>query len=103
MYGADKGTFLGAGCVLVSWLGELDTFVEKLIQVFKVAPTGAVVVLIAGTFLLGFLAALLVMRLRKPPKRPPGPDPPPAPSELEKHIARLKKALKSNEELWRFH
>jgi cellulose biosynthesis protein BcsQ len=89
--------------VLVSWLGELDTFVEKLIQVFKVAPTGAVTVLIAGTFLIGFLAALFVVRLRKPGKGAPGPDPPPPSSELDKHIARLKKALKSNEELWRFH
>ena len=85
--------------MLVSWLGELDTFVEKIIQVFTVAPSGAVAVLIVGTFLIGFLAALLLVRLRGKGPRPS----PPAPSELEKHIARLRTALRSNEELWRFH
>jgi cellulose biosynthesis protein BcsQ len=92
--------------VLVSWLGEFDTFVEKLILVFRVAPPGAVAVLIVGSFLIGLLAALLVVRLLKglkPGKRPPSPDPRPPPTELQKHIARLKKALKSNDELWRFH
>jgi chromosome partitioning protein len=92
--------------VLVSWLGELDTFVEKLIQVFKVAPPGAVAVLIVGSLLTGILVTLLVVRLVKGPvpgQSPPTPHPPASPSELEKHIARLTTALKSTDELWRFH
>jgi chromosome partitioning protein len=89
--------------VLVSWLGELDTFVEKLIQVFKVAPPGAVVVIMVGAALIGVLAALLVVRLLRGPLfwKPAAPDPTPSPTEL--HIARLKDALKSDQELWRFH
>lgn len=89
--------------MLISWLGELDTFVEKLIQVFRVAPPGSVAVLIVGSLLIGFLAGLLLSRLKR--WRDPSPHPPPGPSSspLEEHIARLKAALKSSDELWRFH